>query len=131
MMSYAAVCGICIIGAIISLALKRYNPELSLLASVAAGAVSAFIIINSVAPVISEIGDLLNMAELNGEYAQILFKALGICLLCQFSADVCNDAGEKALGSKIMLAGKAAVLLITLPLIKAIAQAVTQLIAVP
>ncbi len=129
MMSYASICGICIVSAVIALALKKYNPEISLLASVAAGAVSALIIIQSITPVLSEINNLLDMAQLSGEYSQILFKSLGICLLCQFSSDVCEDAGEKALGSKIMLAGKVSVLLITLPLIKIITKTVIELIS--
>ena len=74
--------------------------------------------------------DLLRAAALPGEYAVILFKALGICWLAQFAADSCRDAGESALASKVELAGKTAVLLTTLPLFSAVAELVTELAGV-
>ena len=129
MMNTVSICGMCIVCAIVSLALKRYNPELSLLAATGAGAAAAVFIIGSISPAVGEIKNLLDMAQLDGAYSQTLFKSLGICLLCQLSSDICDDAGEKALGSKIILAGKAAVLLLTLPMVKMIAQTALELIS--
>ena len=36
-------------------------------------------------------------------YASILFKALGICFLTQFSSDACRDAGEGGIAHKAEL----------------------------
>ncbi len=44
-------------------------------------------------------------------------KALGISWLVQFCADICRDAGEGALASKLEMAGKAELMLLCLPLI--------------
>ena len=62
-----------------------------------------------------------------GGYLLLVFKALGVCLLTQFSADACLDAGEKALASRVEFAGRIAVVLLALPLFEEIAEAVLSL----
>ena len=127
-MNYISICGICIVCAIISLTLKRYNPEISLLVSVTAGVIVAISLLNQIVPAISQVKNILSLANLNNTYSLILFKSLGICFLCQFASDSCEDAGEKALASKIQLAGKISVVLLSLPLIEEIATTAIKLI---
>ena len=62
------------------------------------------------------------------EYVQILFKALGICLITQIACDACRDLGETAVASKVEAAGKISVLLISLPLFEQILAVVGSLI---
>ena len=62
------------------------------------------------------------------EYVLVLFKALGICYLTQFAADSCRDAGESALAVKAEIAGRIAVLLISLPLLSQVASTAMDLI---
>ena len=57
-----------------------------------------------------------------------MFKTLGICFLAQFAADSCRDAGESALASKVELAGKISILVLSLPLFEDIAQTALGLI---
>lgn len=127
-MNYISICGLCIVCAIISLTLKRYNPEISMLVSVTAGVIIAISLLNGVVPAISQVKNILSLANLNNTYSLILFKSLGICFLCQFASDSCEDAGEKALASKIQLAGKISVVLLSLPLIEEIATTAIKLI---
>lgn len=51
------------------------------------------------------------------EYLGTLMKALGITLLIQLCSELCRDAGEAALASKLELVGKAEILLLCLPLV--------------
>ena len=60
----------------------------------------------------------VQLTGLTGDYAAILFKAVGICLLTQLAGDVCRDSGESSIASKIELAGRAAILLTAMPLIQ-------------
>ena len=129
MIDILSICGICVICAILSLTLKRYDPELSLLAVIATGAAAAMIIITGISPAIGELKSIIDMAQISDTYSQILLKSLGICMLCRFASDACDDAGEKALGNKITLAGKAAVLMLTLPMIRSVAQTALKLIS--
>ena len=51
-------------------------------------------------------------------YLGTLTKALGITLAVQFSAELCRDAGESAIASKLELVGKAEIILLCLPLLR-------------
>ena len=99
------------------LALRGQKSEFAGMVSLAAGillfggAAEAFL------PALREIGALLEGSALGG-YAATLMKALGVTLAAQFTAELCRDAGEGALASRLELAGRAEILLLALPLIR-------------
>ena len=119
-MDILAFAVVAVLAAILSLTLKRYNPEYSVLISLVAGVLMLVLLLDKVTPVVSQIQSLLRSTGISGEYGQILFKVLGMCFLCQFSADSCRDAGETALASKVELAGKVFILVASLPLFEEI-----------
>ena len=55
-----------------------------------------------------------------GEYSEILLKTLGVSLTVQTASDICRDAGESAIASKVELFGKAEILIISIPIVKKI-----------
>ena len=61
-------------------------------------------------------------------YLRIIFKSLGVTYLTQFASDYCKDCGENAISSQVLLAGRIAIVVISLPLFKAFAQIVKSLI---
>lgn len=71
---------------------------------------------------ISAVKDLINGSGINTEYLTLLLKALGVSVLTQLAADACRDSGETALSNKVELAGKVTILLLCLPLVKAMIQ---------
>jgi len=127
-MNIVAVAGIAIIAAIFAAMLKRYHQEYSIILSIAAGIIILFEIFANISPAIRQISTLLSSAGLTSEYTEILFKALGVCFLAQFAADSCRDAGESALASKVELAGKIAIVILSLPLFESIANTAVGLI---
>ena len=127
-MNIIAIAGVAIFAAILAAMLKRYHQEYSIILSIAAGVIILFEMFANISPAIKQISTLLSSAGLSSEYAAILFKALGICFLAQFAADSCRDAGESALASKVELAGKIAIVILSLPLFERIANTAVGLI---
>lgn len=127
-MNIIAIAGTAVVAAILAAMLKRYHQEYSVILSIAAGVIILFEIFANISPAIKQIGTLLSSAGISSEYAVILFKALGICFLAQFAADSCRDAGESALASKVELAGKIAIVILSLPLFEGIANTAVGLI---
>lgn len=116
------LCVAVIIAAVLSVMLKKYNPEISMLVAVGAGVVVFALILSKISPALTQVSNLLTRAGMPVEYGGILLKSLGICFLCQFSSDACKDAGQSALASKVELAGKLMIVLIALPMIEDITQ---------
>jgi stage III sporulation protein AD len=127
-MNIIAIAGIAIIAAILAAMMKRYHQEYSMVLSIGAGIIILFEIFANISPAFKQINTLLSSAGLSTEYIDILFKALGICFLAQFASDSCRDAGESALASKVELAGKIAIVILSLPLFEDIASTAVGLI---
>lgn len=53
-------------------------------------------------------------------YFPIVFKSLGVAYITALAADICRDCGENALASNIELAGKAQMIVISMPAVKEI-----------
>lgn len=117
-----------VIAAIISVLLKKYNPEYSIILSFCTGVLILFMIISKVTPIVDKMEDLISTTGIQAEYTSILLKTLGICFLTQFSADSCKDAGESAMASKVELAGKIFIIVIALPLFEQVAKIALDLI---
>jgi stage III sporulation protein AD len=79
-------------------------------------------------PVINEMTSFAAKANIRSDWASVLVKSVGICFVAQLGADVCRDAGESAIASKIETAGKLAILLTALPLFDKIASLAAELI---
>ena len=47
-----------------------------------------------------------------------LMKALGIGIVCQFTAELCRDAGEQVLASRVEFFGKVEIILLSVPLLQ-------------
>lgn len=127
-MNIVAIAGIAIIAAVFAAMLKRQHQEYSIILSIAAGVIILFEIFANISPALRQINTLLASAGLSSEYTAILLKALGVCFLAQFAADSCRDAGESALASKVELAGKIAIVVLSLPLFEKIASTAVGLI---
>ena len=78
---------------------------------------------------ISVFEDLFTLSGIDNMYLSILFKSLGICYIVQLASDYCKDCGENALASQVTLAGKLAMLSVSLPLFKAFVEIVKALLS--
>ena len=112
----AAAAGL--VGAVLALILGQYRPEFRMLVTAAVALLLMAMVLEQLSPVLEQLRSTMELTGLTGDYAAVLFKAVGICLLTQLAGDVCRDSGESSIASKIELAGRAAILLTAMPLIQ-------------
>ena len=127
-MNIFSLIGIALIATFLSVILKKSNKEYAMVISIIAGIFIISKIFISLISVLSSVKSILAVSNISKDYIVIIFKAIGICFLTQFSSNTCIDAGESALASKIEFAGKIAVIIIALPLIEDIIKIVNNLI---
>ncbi len=113
-----AAAGLCAVAA--ALALKKDNPSGAFLLALGAGVVIVGAGLELFAPVSDFLRELSAAANIGGEHFAILLKTLAISIVAHVSADACRDAGERAIGGYIELAGGAAALYVSLPLLSAV-----------
>ncbi len=69
---------------------------------------------------LKEILDLFRHQADTGFGYDILFKALGIGMISQFTAEICRDAGETVLAGRVEFLAKVEIVLLSLPLLRQI-----------
>lgn len=127
-MNIAGICVIAVAGAILAVTLKQTTPNFSVMLALITGIIILITVCVSLPTVTSKIESLMNSTGVNTEYITVLLKSVGICFICQFSSDICKDAGYNALSGKVELAGKILILISALPLMEEVLNTATSLL---
>ena len=127
-MNVITVIGMGIVGMVLAVLLKQYKPEYAIGVGLAVGVTVFLMVLVEALPIFDQIRSLFSNINVEFEYTSILFKALGICFVTQLASDACIDAGQTAIASNIEIAGRVAVLLISLPLFNVLLSIASQLI---
>lgn len=110
--------GVCVVSSVFCRLLGRYNREQAfMLSAVTCTMIIGFVLLR-LTPVFSFIEELCSICSVSEKYMLILFKSAGICYITQFTCDICSDCGEKAVSTAAEIAGKAALMIISLPLLE-------------
>lgn len=118
-MMFIKIFGIVLIGVCSVIFLRGIMPSMALLVSSGCCVIIAGMLISEAGGVIGYCYELCQ-ATAYGECFNVLLKGLGVALLTQIGAEFCRDNNENTLASRLELAGKLEILVISMPLIKSI-----------
>ena len=102
--------------AVLALALRQKNAEIAFLLTIACSAMVLIGVLDNVASVAEAVQQIVAASQINTGYIAVLLRVIGICLLTEFTANACRDAGSTALAVNITLAGKLMATAAALPL---------------
>ena len=122
-MNLTAILGVCLITAILAIILRENKYEYAIILSLLAGSVILLSLLSNMLNSFFEIRNIISKAGIDNEYFLVAFKALGICIITGFTADLCRDFGQTALAGRAELAGRCAIFLISLPLLTSLLKA--------
>jgi len=106
-----------IIAAVLAVILKREHPSAALMVSIAASVLIFIMIIPELASVINLIRRLSTFIDLGAGHVTTVLKIIGIAYAAEFGSQICVDAGESAIASKIELGGKVLIMAVSAPII--------------
>ncbi len=127
-MEIVKIVGIGIVGVIISSLLKRSDPEFSLIITLATGMILLVLVLSSMTEAITAFDSLISDSGLDQSLFSGVLKIIGIGYLTEYGASVCEDYGSSSVGSKIQLAGKLTIFLMSLPIVRGLVEAIGELI---
>ena len=107
---------------------KNWRGEIALQISLIAVVLIFFAVIPKLKMVLDVFGDISNKIGLNGKYINIVLKVMGIAYITQFGAELCRDAGESAVASKIELGGKVMIVALSIPIMYSFMEVVESVI---
>ena len=122
------IVGLALIVTVISVVLKQTRPEIALQLTILAGASIFILVMSKIKVIVDLLQNLADQANISSYYLLIVLKIVGVAYLAEFGAQICRDAGEGALGSKIELAAKVGVIVLAIPIIVAITESLVRLV---
>jgi len=125
----AQVVGLAIIVTVIGAVLKQIKPEMALQLSILAGVTIFLLVMDKIRLVIDLLQKLADQANINSYYLFIVLKIVGVAYLAELGCQICRDAGETALATKVEIAAKVFVIVLAIPIIVAIIESVMKLLA--
>ena len=128
-MDIIRIVSIGVIGTFIALSIKNYSKEFSILVAMITGILIVFQILKILTESIVFIESVYERTGLDFLYMRIVMKVIAVAYISEFAIQICKDAEFGSIASKIELGGKLIILSLSIPIIKAILDTVTSLLA--
>lgn len=119
-MEMIKIIGVGIMGAIAAITVKEYKPAMAVPIGISTAVILFFMVLSQVKYVIDIIKMTASGLNLNMEYIAAILKMIAVAYLAQFGAEICRDAGQKAIAAKIELAGKVIIVVLSVPILLAL-----------
>ena len=110
--------GIAVVGAILCLMTRKQSGEFGVLVSLGAGVLVITLGLSFFRPLMDFSRSLQETASLGSTTTGPVYKALAMGFLTEIGANICEDAGEKAIASALRLSGGVAAVYVLLPLME-------------
>ncbi len=117
-----------IVSAILAIVIKKQSPEMGVAISIAASILIFFLLLPKLEAVFTVIKSISESLDANIRYISIIFKIIGIAYITEFGSQVCIDAGETSIASKIDLAGKILIMSISAPILLSVIDLIVHII---
>ena len=119
------IVGFAIISVVLVVVLKEQRKEMALVLSITAGIILLFFTIETITEMLNM---LVERAGVDKNFLIIILKITGIAYIVEFGKNVCQDAGQTAIGTKLEIEGKVIIVTLSLPLISALVNVLTGLV---
>ncbi|KNY26694.1 stage III sporulation protein AD [Pseudobacteroides cellulosolvens] len=119
-MDIIQIVGLGIIATVFIVLLKSLRPEIAMLISIITGVAIFIVVAGKLSSIVEILNNIAGKAGVDTAYLSTLLKIIGIAYIVEFGAEICKDAGESAIASKIELAGKVAIIFLAVPIITAL-----------
>ena len=118
-----ALCAVMII-----VLVKNYKPEFGIFVAIGCSVLILYFLVDSLKYAISYMSQLYDKLDYGKTYFPIIIKVLAIAYITEFTSQLCKDAGESSIASKVELAGKIIIFCVAIPVFISILNLVEQLL---
>ncbi|CDQ39692.1 MULTISPECIES: stage III sporulation protein AD [Virgibacillus] len=113
-----------LVASLLFIILKDVNSTFAFFVIVITGIIIFISIIQQIGSIFQLIQTLGAKAQVDGMYLETILKIIGIAYIAELGASITKDAGLASVASKIELAGKIFILLLAVPIITAVIEAI-------
>ena len=107
---------------------KSYKPSMAIYIVIATVLLIFGYILSQLTHVFDFLEDVYSKLSFGQNYFPILLKVLAVAYVSDFTAQICKDAGEGAIGGKVELAGKVIIFYLAIPVMKSVLDMINSLL---
>ncbi len=126
-MEILQIVGLGIVAAVIIVVLRAQKPEMAVQVSIVTGVVIFLLLASKLSAVLELLEGYADRVEINTVYFTTVLKIVGIAYIAEFGAEVCRDAGESSIASKIELGGKVIIVVLAVPIVTSLLDLITNI----
>ncbi|MDD2217665.1 MAG: stage III sporulation protein AD [Eubacteriales bacterium] len=115
-MEIMKIIGIALAGVLTVSLMKNTKKEFGIYIVICTVIIIFFLIADKLAIVLSFLQSLYEQISYGKTFFPILIKILAIAYMADFTAQLCKDAGESAIGNKVEFAGKVIIFYLSMPI---------------
>jgi stage III sporulation protein AD len=109
---------------------KGNHEEYSVYVSIAACfVILLFYGIGKLEVILDTVNRLQGYIKINKSYIEVLVKIIGITYITEFAASLCKDSGYQAISEQVELVGKLTILAISMPILLALLDTITNFLS--
>lgn len=109
------ICAIALAGLVIITLIKNYRPEFTVPVIIILSLLVLWSAAESLKYIFAYMQTMYGQLSHGNEYFPVIIKVLAIAYITEFTASLCEDAGQKSIGTKVELAGKISVFFVAIP----------------
>lgn len=108
--------------------LRQQAPQFAMLVAFLAGTILLLMVVRNMGAVVDTLTQLADAAKLDHGFLATVLRIIGIAYIVEFAAQMARDANEGALAGKIELAGKVGIVVLAIPIITDVIEALVHLL---
>ena len=128
MEAMAKLAAVGVTAVVLSAVLRKNTPELALLLALAAGLWMLALAAQGLGAAVALMEELAQLAGLSEALLEPVFKTVALSILTRLTVEICRSAGEGGAAAFVETAGAVLALLAALPLVRAVAQLMGELL---
>ena len=125
MESYFKIIGVMLTVLGLAVFLRQRNGALAIGFTIGMGLLCLSVILPQITAIWHAMEEMAHTCDLDMTLFLPLMKVVGISICTRLTAEICRDAGERAFGAKVELAGAVAALLCAIPLAQQVLNLIT------
>ncbi|MBE7038550.1 MAG: stage III sporulation protein AD [Ruminococcaceae bacterium] len=119
-MDIARISVVAVITVLLIAVIKPNKKEFAITLSIIFGIFSFWFVFSYLKTIIETINFVLEKINLDVTIFSIIIKIIFVAYICEFASNICRDAGEVSIATKLELCGKIIIVYMSLPIVEAV-----------
>lgn len=127
-MEILKIAAVALTGVILASVMKTVNKEITIYIILATVIILFLSIIDKLWEAFRFLEGIYDNVTYGRSFFPVIIKVLAVAYITDFTAQLCRDSGENAIGSKVELAGKVLIFYLAMPVLSAILELISSLL---